>query len=595
MSFAGIGSHSLWTPDEPRDAAVGKAMWTSGDLVVPRLNGRPFLEKPPLAWWAQAAGYQVLGVSDATARVTPALFGTLTLLVTFALGKRLGGTRAGWLAAGALASTAEFSEDMGRAIVDPALVLMVTLAYAALVVLVTPRPRETRGGEPPPGKRAVLERSPGKRAVLERSGAGARAGATLLIALAVPLAFLAKGVVGIGLALAPPLLFLLLAAAGAAGREGAAGRGGAAGLWHGWRDTARMLAPLALVGVPLFAAIVLPWAVALLREGGWAAVRECLVGNTVGRLLSTAAGRAYGHRQPFWYYLPAGAAALLPWTLALPAMLRGGGNDRAGNETGRRLLLAAFFIGLLLLSLAASKRALYLVPLLPALAVPVGLWLDRLSLGPEEASGSGLDRRTALLLLALAALLPIALWLGAWEAARGAFHGFPAAPLRAELTSGRLTVAGVVAAAGTALLLLRFARHLRAGTTPAGPWLVVPYLALALVYQTAVKAAVDPLKNLHDLTAAIARLDPGPGPVAAYRPSETTAGIVNFDLDRTVLPLTTPAEVAAFFGSHPGGRLVLSLDAWRHLPASPRAGLRLLYDETPTKASPFAIAAPGDR
>ncbi len=618
VSFAGIGSHSLWTPDEPRDAAVGKAMWASGNLVVPRLNGRPFLEKPPLAWWAQAAGYQVLGVSDATARVTPALFGTLTLLVTFALGRRLGGTRAGWLAAGALASTAEFSEDMGRAIVDPALVLMVTLAYAGFVVLVTPRPRETPGGEPPPGKRAVLERSPGERAVLERSGAGARAGATLLIALAVPLAFLAKGVVGIGLALAPPLLFLLLAAAGAAGREGAAGRGGAAGLWHGWRDTARLLAPLALVGVPLFAAIVLPWAVALLREGGWAAVRECLVGNTVGRLLSTAAGRAYGHRQPFWYYLPAGAAALLPWTLALPAMLRGGGGisagragadraeaeravadravaDRTGNETGRRLLLAAFFIGLLLLSLAASKRALYLVPLLPALAVPVGLWLDRLSLGSEEPSGSRWDRQTALLLLALAALLPAALWIGAWEAARGAFRGFPAAPLRAELTSGRLAVAGVVAAAGAALLLLRFARHLRAGTTPAGPWLVVPYLALALVYQTAVKAAVDPLKNLHDLTAAIARLDPGPGPVAAYRPSETTAGIVNFDLDRTVLPLTTPDEVAAYLATHPHGRLVLSLDAWRHLPASPRAGLRLLYDETPAKASPYVIAAPGDR
>jgi 4-amino-4-deoxy-L-arabinose transferase-like glycosyltransferase len=608
VSFAGIGSHSLWTPDEPRDAAVGKAMWASGDLVVPRLNGRPFLEKPPLAWWAQAAGYQVLGVSDATARVTPALFGTLTLLVTFALGRRLGGTRAGWLAAGALASTAEFSEDMGRAIVDPALVLLVTLAYAGFVLLVTPRPRETQGGE-----------AAGKRSALERRGAGAVAGAILLIALAVPLAFLAKGVVGIGLALAPPVLFILLAAAGAARREGAAGRReGGAGLGQVWRDVARMLVPLALVGVPLFAAIVLPWAVALLREGGWAAVRECLVGNTVGRLLSTAAGRAYGHRQPFWYYLPAGAAALLPWTLALPAMLRGGGivqgndraaggeppagvraaragTERAASETGRRLLLASFFIGLLLLSLAASKRALYLVPLLPALAVPVGLWLDRLSRGSEEAAGSRWDRPAALFLLALAALLPAVLWIGAWEAARGAFRSFPAAPLRAELTSGRLAVAGVVAAAGAALLLLRFARHLRTGTTPPGPWLVVPYLALALLYQTALKAAVDPLKDLHDLTAAIARLDPGPGPVAAYRPSETTVGIVNFDLDRTVLPLATPAEVAAFLASHPRGRLVLSLDAWRNLPASPRARLRLLYDETPTKASPFAIAAPAER
>ena len=601
VSFAGIGSHSLWTPDEPRDAAVGKAMWASGDLVLPRLNGRPFLEKPPLAWWAQAASYQVLGVSDATARVPPALFGTLTLLVTFALGRRLGGTRAGWLAAGALASTAEFSEDMGRAIVDPALVLMVTLAHAGFVVLVTPRPRGAQGCEPP-GEQAV--------AVLERRGA------ILLIALAVPLAFLAKGVVGIGLALGPPILFLLAAA----GRVGLAGRGGARP--EGWRDAARLLAPVVLLGVPLFAAIVLPWAFALLREGGWVAVRECLVGNTVGRLLSTAAGRTYGHRQPFWYYLPAGAAALLPWTLALPAMLRGGGSvqggaaggespagvsadragaERAANEIGRRLLLAAFFLGLVLLSLAASKRSLYLVPLLPAAAVPVGLWLDRLgseqARASERAPGSRWDRPTALLLLTLAALLPGVLWIGAWEAARGAFRAFPAAPLRAELTSGRLAAAGVVAAGGAALLLLRLARHLRAGTTPTGAWLVLPYLALALVYQTAVKAAVDPLKDLHDLTAAIARLDPGRGPVAAYRPSETTAGIVNFDLDRTVWPLATPAEVGAFFAAHPRGRLVLSLDAWRHLPPSPRASLQLLYDETPTKASPFAIAAsrPGAR
>jgi 4-amino-4-deoxy-L-arabinose transferase-like glycosyltransferase len=649
VSFAGIGSHSLWTPDEPRDAAVGKAMWASGDLVVPRLNGRPFLEKPPLAWWAQAAAFGALGVSDAAARVPSALFGTLTLLVTFALGRRLGGPRAGWLAAGALASAVEFSEDMGRAIVDPALVLMVTLAYAGFAVLITPRPPAAAAG-------------PGHRLLQRESRL-----AYLAIALAVPLAFLAKGVAGIGLALGPPILYLLATAfrtAGGAGESaargtpaagrGGAGRGGAGGgvagggaphaaasgeggvnavrTWAsgearggdlhtaaageggggffagplpGLRETVRLLAPLALIGVPLFAAMVLPWALALLREGGWGALRECLIGNTVGRLLATETGRAYGHRQPFWYYLPAGAAALLPWTLSLPAMLRGRGGSppvrlrrgggapngfesRESAERGRRLLTASFFIGVLLLSLAASKRSLYLVPLLPAIAVPIGLWLGSLGRG---ASPSRWDRPTALLLLALAALLPAALWTGAWEAARGAFPSFPLAPLRAELTSGRLAAAGVVAAAGAALLLLRLARHLRTGTTPTGPWLVLPYLALAVVYQTAIKAAVDPLKNPHDLTAAIARLDPGAGPVAAYRPSETTLGIIGFDLDRHVEPLDGPAALAALVGARPEGRLVLSLDAWRHLPAPPRARLRLLYDETPTKASPYAVAA----
>jgi 4-amino-4-deoxy-L-arabinose transferase-like glycosyltransferase len=45
--------HELWTPDEPMNAAAGRAMWTYGSWVTPRLNGELFLEKPPLNWWAQ--------------------------------------------------------------------------------------------------------------------------------------------------------------------------------------------------------------------------------------------------------------------------------------------------------------------------------------------------------------------------------------------------------------------------------------------------------------------------------------------------------------------------------------------------------------
>ena len=43
--------------------------------------------------------------------------------------------------------------------------------------------------------------------------------------------------------------------------------------------------------------------------------------------------------------------------------------------------------------------------------------------------------------------------------------------------------------------------------------------------------------------------------------------------------------------SLPRGRLVLPLDAWRRLPEPMRGRLDLLYNETPTKASPFAVAA----
>src|SRR3954470_5744879 len=103
VSFAGVGSHSLWTPDEPRDASIGLTMLRSGDYIVPRLGDEAFLEKPPPYWWTQAASYRLFGATDAAARVPSALFGTLSLLVTYALGARLGGPRAGLLALGALA------------------------------------------------------------------------------------------------------------------------------------------------------------------------------------------------------------------------------------------------------------------------------------------------------------------------------------------------------------------------------------------------------------------------------------------------------------------------------------------------------------
>jgi hypothetical protein len=616
VSFAGIGSHSLWTPDEPTGAAVGKAMLASGDLVVPRLNGRPFLEKPPLYWWVQVAAFRLCGVSDAAARVPSALFATLTLLVTFALGRRLGGARVGVLAAGILAATAEFNEDMGKVVVDPALVFFVAVCHFGFAVFAAPRSR----------REAWL--------------------AMLLIAAALPGAFLAKGVVGPALGAGPPVLYLLAAERGRA---------------------VRRLLPAAALTLPLFAAAVLPWALALVHAAGWSSLRECLVGNTVGRFAVTAATRVYGHRQPFWYYVVPGAASLLPWVLALPAMLRagvwraGGGSDRgeapgdageagharqrqevkrlasdqaatlqdqaatAGENrtaasrtaatgkdrtaaaagqaaTVRRLLLATFGLGVLLLSIASTKRGLYLLPLLPAFAVCVAWW----AAGAQAPGGEWKtadappplerpwDRPTQLALLGLAGLVTAVLAIAAALLRWGPRLGPRIDPLRAALSPSGLAACALATAAAGALLLARLVRHLAQRTTPRPAGLAAAYLLLFLAWQTAGKALVDPLKNLHDMTAALARLDPGAAAVAAYRPSESVLAIVNFDLGREVAPLAGPQDLAAYLARRPEGKVLIAIDAARRLPPALRSRLRLIYDETGRKASPFGIAA-GDR
>src|SRR4051812_33625835 len=136
IAFAGIGSHALWSPDEPTGAAVGRAMLYSGDWIVPRLNGQPFLEKPPLYWWVQVAALRAFGVSDVVARVPSALFSTLTLLAAYALGCRLGGRRQGLLALVVLATTLVFMQNLGRVVVDPALACFVALAHLGFAMLV---------------------------------------------------------------------------------------------------------------------------------------------------------------------------------------------------------------------------------------------------------------------------------------------------------------------------------------------------------------------------------------------------------------------------------------------------------------------------
>jgi len=97
-------------PDEPRYASVGRAMAQSGDLVTPRLNGRPWFEKPPLLYWMVALGHW-LRLSDAWAARLPVALASVAFLIFFgnvlarefspriaAIATAILATTAGWVA-----------------------------------------------------------------------------------------------------------------------------------------------------------------------------------------------------------------------------------------------------------------------------------------------------------------------------------------------------------------------------------------------------------------------------------------------------------------------------------------------------------------
>lgn len=68
-----IGLRTLAVPDEGRYVGVAWSMLTSGDWLVPRLDGLPYFHKPPLFYWITAASLSLFGHHEWAARIAPLL------------------------------------------------------------------------------------------------------------------------------------------------------------------------------------------------------------------------------------------------------------------------------------------------------------------------------------------------------------------------------------------------------------------------------------------------------------------------------------------------------------------------------------------
>src|SRR5256712_5090848 len=115
-------------------AEPAREMVVTGDWVTPRMNGEPFLTKPPLMYWLSAALFTLTGPTE-HARLWPALAGLGTVALTGALGGLLFGEGAGVTAALILATSAGFFVESRLLRADMVLVLAVTLALYCYVRL----------------------------------------------------------------------------------------------------------------------------------------------------------------------------------------------------------------------------------------------------------------------------------------------------------------------------------------------------------------------------------------------------------------------------------------------------------------------------
>jgi len=325
--FVNLGQWDLWSPDEPRYAEVSREMVNRGDWVLMHRNGHLYTDKPPLFFWAIAiSSFLWQGFSPFSARFPSALFGTLTVLLTFFIGKKLYSSRTGFLSGLVLATVFEFAYLSTRGNID------VTLTFFTTASLFCFLEWYWYGRE---------------EGVCPRSLKGL---SIYGFYISMGFATLAKGPVGFILPLLVSLIYLIIQ--------------------KDWRGIRRMKL---LPGMLLFMIIVLAWYFPAVTRGGNVYLRETLFRHTVD-----AYAKGWTHVRPFYYYLYHFPLEFLPWFIFLPgAIVYGFSREDIGKRREFLFLFAWFAIIFLFFSISKGKRGLYLLPLYPAAALMVGkFWED---------------------------------------------------------------------------------------------------------------------------------------------------------------------------------------------------------------------------
>lgn len=359
LFFCALGNHQLQGSTEPRVAGIAMEMQLDRDWVTPRLNGAPFLEKPPLSLWLDVAAIRLFGPTTLAVRLASAFAGLFCVLLLYTTLRRLGRPATlALLAALMLMTLASFWANARQVGEDALLTLGVTLTLLSFL----------QAWLEPPGHLRHW----------------------LAFAAGIALSTLSKGV--LGLALPGVVVFACL-------------------LWDSLAqrrlNVPAWLRPLiwTLPGLlPLLA-----WLLFLYRDGGGAALQEILWTNSVGRFSGSFSEA--GHFEPFYYYLVRLPQAFLPWNILLYLGLW---HFRKRLAKDRYLLFFCLWLAaqFALLTLASSKRMVYLMALAPAAAV-IAAEYTHLFLPAWYARASRWARGAALAvaLLVPACYLAYAIWI----------------------------------------------------------------------------------------------------------------------------------------------------------------------------------------
>lgn len=350
--FFGLGRLGFLGPDEPRYAEVAREMFAGGDYISTHLCGCLWFEKPVLLYWMSAISYRLFGVSELAARLPSAVAAIATVALLFYALRRLALPRIAVSSSLVLATSGLFIAYARVAVPDMILAAAMTAALLA-------------------GFLAT------------KTNGRARLIYTVLAFLFMGLGTLAKGLVGIVVVLAILGLYLLITGKLKSLR---------------WRDC--------LLGLVVFVAVAGTWYGPVIMRHGWAFIEEFFIRHHFQRYTSNE----FGHPQPIYFFLLVAIAGAAPWTfLLIPAAARLRSLRPRIDERDSLLALAWVWVAvpLIFFSVSESKLPGYILPISPALAVILGVEVERFWSGDRARSLRIAIWATALVLAGISAGLII--------------------------------------------------------------------------------------------------------------------------------------------------------------------------------------------
>jgi 4-amino-4-deoxy-L-arabinose transferase-like glycosyltransferase len=480
LFFYGLGAFGLLGADEPRYAQIAREMLDRSDWITPTLDGKPWLEKPPLYYWQAMLCYRAArllapapptakeqngetssdgardrspsagdGVTDHTARLPAAIDAVFLIAAIYVFLRRF-----------------RPATELDGALITASCAGVIGFAHAAA----TDMPLAATFTIALLGWYSWYE--------------GRRRADLVVFYLFLALGTLAKGPV------APALAGVIVLLFAAATRD--------------WRLISRTLW---LPGIALFMVVALPWYVAVqIRNPGF--FRFFILEHNLARFSTNV----YHHPQPFWFYLPVFLLAAMPWSLWLIAGIveqarriwREGRPCANTEDSWPLFLLIWIFVPVLFFSASQSKLPGYILPSVPAAALLVSNYFSA-----RREAGVGVSKALSLAHGILCGMLVF----GALSTARVAAAHHLALDKGAYIAAA---VGAVVAIVVASALVTRGGSQLLRSLTMA-----VVILCVGLVVRFAAPV-IDATQSARPVAQAIQAFSRESVPIAIYRVPRVT-------------------------------------------------------------------------